>query len=179
MNDLLFFIFYSLANQSVFLDWLIIFSADQFGVFMGLMAIFFLFFYTDGFFDCKKPFLQFKNKVKEIFFVLFPGFFAWVVVSILKYFISSPRPFLYFKDVSPLFLHGGFDSFPSGHAAFFSALAVSFLFKHKRMGVIYIFVALIISLARIASGIHFPIDILVGWGVGITISLIFNNFFKK
>lgn len=179
MNNEIFFKLYSLAHQSIFLDWIIVFSANKFGIFMIIFAVLFLFFHIDGVFDYKRPFLQLKNKIKEISFILFSSFFAWVIATILKYFIFSPRPFLYFENVRPLFLHGGFDSFPSGHATFFSALAISLFLRHKRIGIIYIFVTLIVSLARVASGVHFPIDILAGWILGTLIALIFNLIFKK
>lgn len=179
MNNYIFFNLHSLAHQSIFLDWLIIFSSNKFGIIMIFILILFLFFHTDGVFDYKKPFLQLVNKIKEISFILFTGVFAWVISTILKSLIFLPRPFLYFENVKPLFLHGGFESFPSGHATFFSALAVSIFLRHKRIGIFYIFVALIISFARVASGIHFPIDILVGWIMGTSIALIFNSIFKK
>ncbi len=179
MNNEIFFFFFFLAHQSIFSDWLIIFSAILFGNMMVFVAIIFLFFHIDGSFDYKKPFLQLSNKIKEIFFVFISGAVAWTVATILKSFIFTLRPFLYFDNVKPLFLHGGFESFPSGHATFFSALAVSLFLKHKQIGILYIVVALIISLARVASGVHFPIDILAGWILGTTIALIFNYIFKK
>lgn len=179
MNHTLFFTLHNLAHQSIFSDWLIIFSADLFGMIMIVLAGLFLFFHTDGIFDYKKPFLQLINKIKEISLVFLSGIVAWIIATILKYFISSPRPFIYFENVKPLFLHGALDSFPSGHATFFSALALSLFLRHRRMGIYYIFVALIISFARVASGIHFPVDILVGWILGSTIALIFNRIFKK
>jgi undecaprenyl-diphosphatase len=179
MNQEIFFKLHSLAHQSVFLDWLIVFSADLFGIIMVILAGIFLFFHTDGVFDYRKPFLQFWSKVREISLVFFSALSAYVLANIIKYFISTPRPFILFENVKPLFLHGGMDSFPSGHATFFSALAVSLFLRHRRIGIYFIIVALIVSLARVASGIHFPIDILAGWILGTAIALIFNQIFKK
>jgi len=145
---------------------------------MIAIAVVFLFFHTDGVFDYHVPFLQLKNKLKEITFVLITSLSAWGIATVLKHFIVSPRPFIYFENLKPLFLHGGMDSFPSGHAMFFGALATSLFFIHKRIGVLYIFVALIVGLARVASGIHFPIDILLGYIFGIMVASIFNLIFK-
>jgi undecaprenyl-diphosphatase len=58
------------------------------------------------------------------------------------------------------------DSFPSGHATFFSALATSFYFYHKYIAIIYIVGAFLIGASRIAAGIHWPLDILVGYALG-------------
>lgn len=179
MNHQIFFSLHSLAHQSVFLDWLIVFSANLFGIIMIFFAGIFLFFHTDGIFDYKKPFLQIKNKIKEISLIFLSGVSAWFIATIIKYFVFTPRPFIFFENVKPLFLHGGYDSFPSGHATFFSALAISLFLRHKRIGILYIIIALIISLARVASGVHFPIDILIGWILGTIIALIFNCIFIK
>jgi len=179
MNDTIFFYLYSLAHQSAFLDWLIVFSANTFGYIMIFIAIVFLIFHTDGVFDYRTPFLQLKNKLKEISFVFITSISAWIIATIIKSLILSPRPFILFENVKPLFFHGGFDSFPSGHAMFFSALALSLYFIHKRIGLLYILVALIIGLARVASGVHFPIDILFGYILGLIIAFIFKHIFIK
>ena len=131
MNNTIFFDLYSFAHLSNFLDWLIIFGANEFGYIMIFLVVLFLIIHTDGVFDYRAPFLQIKNKIKEMFFVFFSGIFAWIIATILKSFIFSPRPFLLFEEVRPLFLHGGVDSFPSGHAVFFSAIAMSLFFINK------------------------------------------------
>jgi undecaprenyl-diphosphatase len=179
MNHEIFFSLYGLAHRSMFLDWLIVFCANNFGYIMIFLAIVFLFFHTDGVFDYRTPFLQLKNKLREIALVFSSGIFAYIIATIAKSFIVSPRPFLFFENVKPLFLHGGMDSFPSGHATFFGALALSLFFIHKRIGILYIFVALIVCLARVAAGVHFPIDIFFGFIFGILIAFIFKHIFKK
>ena len=179
MNDTIFFYLYSLAHQSAFLDWLIVFSANTFGYIMIFIAIVFLIFHTDGVFDYRTPFLQLKNKLKEISFVFITSISAWIIATIIKSLILSPRPFILFENVKPLFLHGGMESFPSGHAVFFGALAMSLYFINKRIGYLYFIVALIVGLARVVSGVHFPIDILFGYILGAIIAIIFKFIFKK
>lgn len=179
INQTIFYALYNLAHKSIFLDWLIVFSANLFGIIMLCVLVLFLLFHSDGMFDPRQPFLQIKNKVKEISLVFFSGVSAWIVATIIKNLIVSPRPFILFDNVKPLFLHGAMESFPSGHATFFFAIALALFIKHKRMGVLYIFVALIISLARVIAGIHFPIDILGGAILGISITLILNYIFNR
>ncbi len=179
MNNTIFFYLYNFAHQSVFLDWLIVFCANNFGYIMIFLAVIFLIFHTDGVFDYRTPFLQLKNKLKEISLVFSSAIAAYIFEYILKSFMPSPRPFLFFENVKPLFLHGGMDSFPSGHAMFFGALAMSLYFVHKRIGYMYFAVAIIVGLARVAAGVHFPIDILVGYILGISIAVIFKLIFKK
>jgi undecaprenyl-diphosphatase len=179
MNEIIFFSLYDLAHQSIFLDWLIIFSANGFGYIMVFFVFLYLIFHIDGVFDYRTPFLQLKNKIKEIAFVFSSAIIAWVLAMIAKSLIFTPRPFIYFENVKPLFFLGGFESFPSGHAMFFGALATSLYFAHKRIGFLYIIVALIVGLARVASGVHFPIDIFFGYIFGFIIAFICNLIFKK
>jgi len=179
MNNKIFFDLYNLAHQSINLDWLIVFSANNFGYIMVFIAFIFLIFHTDGVFDYRAPFLQLKNKIKEIILVFSSAVSAYIFEYILKLLMPSPRPFLYFENVKPLFLHGGMDSFPSGHAMFFGALAMSLYFVHKRIGYMYFAVALIVGVARVAAGVHFPIDILVGYILGVIVACIFKLILKK
>ncbi len=81
--------------------------------------------------------------------------------------------------MKPLFLHGGMDSFPSGHATLFSALAVAIYVVHKKVGYVFMFFALIIGLSRIVAGVHFPVDILAGFAIGTAISFTINKYFYK
>lgn len=179
LNIYLFNLIFSLAHRSNFLDWLIVFCANDFGYIMILLALVYVIFYTSGTFDYRTPFLQIKNKIKEVIFVFSPAVIAYVVEYVLKSLMPSPRPFLYFENLKPLFVHGGMDSFPSGHAMFFGALAVSLYFFNKKLGYLYFIVALIIGLARVASGIHFPVDIFFGYIFGIIIAVIFKLVFIK
>jgi membrane-associated phospholipid phosphatase len=52
-------------------------------------------------------------------------------------------------------------------------------FVDRRIGYLFSIVALLVGISRVASGVHFPIDILVGYIAGIIISLFFNYLFKK
>src|SRR5574343_947736 len=124
MNKEIFYSLYDLSHQSEALDRLIVFLAGNFGYLVILFAFVFLLFHHDVI-KAQDKMDIFLKKWKEISLVFFSGILAWVLATILKMFINTPRPFLKFNDVQPLFLHGGMDSFPSGHATFFCALDVS------------------------------------------------------
>jgi undecaprenyl-diphosphatase len=74
-------------------------------------------------------------------------------------------------------------SFPSGHATFFMALGFGIFFSHKKAGYVFIFFALLIGIARIIAGVHFPVDILSGFILGAIIAylvrVIYNKIYKK
>ena len=115
------------------------------------------------------PFKQFKIKWNEIKYVIFSTASAIVVSEVLKSSIQAKRPFLALKDVQPLFLENGF-AFPSGHTTFFFALAFAIFFHHKKAGYWFMLCAFVIGVARIIAGVHFPVDILGGFILGLAIA---------
>ena len=103
----------------------------------------------------------------------------FVFTEIIRYFYNRPRPFEILSNIYQLLEHSPGGSFPSGHAAFFFALATSVFFYRKIWGIIFFLAALSIGLARVSAGIHWPSDILAGAVVGILTSIIVNLVSKK
>ncbi|HEX8379698.1 MAG TPA: phosphatase PAP2 family protein [Allosphingosinicella sp.] len=63
-------------------------------------------------------------------------------------------------------------SFPSDHAGFFAALALGIFLASKRAGTIALaWTALAILLPRIVTGMHSPLDIAAGAGIGVGVLL--------
>ncbi len=89
---------------------------------------------------------------------------AFILTVIIKITLAIPRPFL--NGVDTLFIYGGYNSFPSGHATIFAALCVSMFLFHKVRGWWFFASAIIIGVARIIAGVHYPIDILGGYIIG-------------
>jgi len=102
---------------------------------------------------------------------------AWVVASLIKYNFPFPRPFEV-TGVKPLFLTETGNAFPSGHATFFGALAVAVFLQRKKMGIIFIVGALLIALARVLAGVHWPADVIAGLALGSLVSIIVYLVFK-
>jgi len=177
MNNQIFFIFYNLAHKSVFFDKLVVFFAQTFPYIVILLAIIFLLFHHE-IFSSKEPFKVFKQKWKEIVLVFFSGIFAWCIASLIKIIIKMPRPYLALGNVNPLLNKIDF-SFPSGHATFYMALAFALFFSHKKAGYWFMFFALIVGIARIIAGVHFPIDILGGYILGILTAYFVKFLYKK
>ena len=172
MNVVIFEFFNSLAGRNSFLDGLVEFFAVYLGIALLLFAIFFLLFHRHSEWLTEESEQVFKKRTKEILIILISVFGAWLVAYFTKNVLEMPRPFLVLPDVNLLFPHGGFDSFPSGHATAFAALATALYFVHRRLGKWYFAGAVLIGLARVAAGIHFPLDILGGLVLGILVSLV-------
>jgi undecaprenyl-diphosphatase len=98
----------------------------------------------------------------------FAGVFGWLVVSnIIGGLYFRPRPELAALGGQELLFHRPTYSFPSDHATLFTALAVTFyLFGYKKLGFWTGLVGLLVSIARVALGFHYPTDILGGIVVG-------------
>ena len=173
MNIAIFFFFYNLAHQSIFFDKIVIFIAIYFPYIVVILAGLFLLFHHK-ILQVEEPFRVFWEKKKEILLVFSSGVLAWIIAEILKILIHVSRPFVTLPDIHNLFTETGY-SFPSGHATFFSALAVSIFFLHKKAGYAFIFFALLIGLARIIAGVHFPIDILGGFLLGALVAYFVKN----
>lgn len=122
---------------------------------------------------------RFVFLVKELTRIIIAIICSWSISYVVKMLTAFPRPFLKYPDkVSELFTYGGFDSFPSGHATLFMALGVMMSLHHRRVGYVFIFFAVLISFARVISGVHFPIDIIIGWVIGSVLSLLLYRNLK-
>ncbi|MEK7572262.1 MAG: phosphatase PAP2 family protein [Patescibacteria group bacterium] len=185
MNDNIFFFFYNLSHQSNFFDRLVVFFADTLPYIVILAAIIFLLFHHEVLTfkklnknppDQITPVI--RTRWKEIVLVFFSGIFAWCIAQVLKILFHTSRPFTEFLQVNPLFLENDY-AFPSGHATFYMALAFALFFSHKKIGYIFMFIALLIGVARIIAGVHFPIDILGGFILGALIAYLVRFLYDK
>lgn len=177
MNEAIFYFFYNFANQNVFIDKVIIFLGETFLPILIILAGLFLLFHHEVF-KADNPGQILRQKYKEIFLVFLSGAVAWTLAHAVKYFIHIPRPFESLEGVAALFGKTG-SSFPSGHAAFSMALAISIFYCHKKAGYVFMVLALVMSFARIAAGVHYPWDILGGFILGGAVAMVFQKLYSK
>jgi len=156
MNESLFTVIYGLAHRSTGLDQLIIFCATGLPWLVGLLVI------------TTALILAFRERTisngwthRASFIILIP-IATWVIAHVLKVFLNWSRPSLILSNVQPLFSADG-ATFPSGHATFFFALGFALYPFHPRLAIWVSMSAIVISLARVAAGVHFPGDILGGF----------------
>ncbi|MDP3661577.1 MAG: phosphatase PAP2 family protein [bacterium] len=168
MDTSLFPLLNNLAGQSRALDAVIIFLAEYFpyAVMLAFLALLFYSGYTQ------------REKIRIFWSTLFSVAIArYGVTELIRFFYHRPRPFIAY-DTLPLFPEHSW-SFPSGHAAFFFALATSLYFYNKKWGVLFFLAAIIISVSRIVAGVHYPSDILGGALVGIAVAYAVYRITKK
>ena len=177
MNKTIFFDLFNLAHKSAFFDGVVIFFAEYFPYLVMLLAIIFLLSHHDVL-TSKNKFKENIHKWKEILFVSLSIIIAWISSILLKIVFLVPRPFIEFPNIVPLFKETDF-SFPSGHATFFMAVAVAIFLYHKKMGYLFLLFAILIGVARVIAGVHFPADILGGYLIGFIISYLLIKLSKK
>lgn len=88
------------------------------------------------------------------------------------------RPFLVYHNVIPLVQENDF-SFPSEHATIYGALAVIAFAFNSRWGILVGICALLVGISRIIAGVHYPIDVIAGFCIGIFVASALNYFFRK
>lgn len=124
---------------------------------------------------------DFKEKIKIFIFTAISVFLSRVVITeIIRYFYYVPRPFVD-NDIVPLIYHAPTASFPSGHAAFFFALAIAIILvaRWRTWGIVFFLGAILIGISRVIAGLHWPADILAGAIIGIFSAIILYFLFKK
>lgn len=165
MNLFIFNFIHGLAGKLWLLDYFGIFLADYFGYFLILIA---------GILILKEKGWQGKIyffSLIALSIILSRG----IIAEIIRFFYPIARPFSALNFEPLVNNSGAYNSFPSGHATFYFALAFAiFLFFYKRgepagikLGWQFLTGALIIGIARIFSGVHWPLDILAGAFIGI------------
>ena len=114
-------------------------------------------------------FLILHKNIRERFYMFFfvtlsVIFSRGIITEVTRYFYLKQRPFESLGFV-PL-LEESSHSFPSGHAAFFFALAFALWLFDKKWGKWLFVFAIVNGFARVVAGVHWPLDILGGLIIG-------------
>ncbi|MBI4120279.1 MAG: phosphatase PAP2 family protein [Parcubacteria group bacterium] len=165
MDNFLFAAIYGVSNKAITLDTAIILFSAYWEVVVGVALLAYVWFERINR-------TELKARVTRVGLALFSAVAArFGVVAVIRYFWPRPRPFVA-QHLQALINQSPFEaSFPSGHATFFMAIAVYFLLSgEKKVGWFLLASAVIISLARVAAGVHYPSDIAAGWLAGVAVS---------
>lgn len=113
-----------------------------------------------------------KSKKVVIRAILSAGVAFGLVAHSIGLFVHRARPFDV-GGVRELLFHRPDYSFPSDHATVFFAVAASFYFSgQKKLGVTFFVLAIINSIFRVATGLHWPSDVITGAVIGIVTAYI-------
>lgn len=167
LHKQIFFWLHSFSQQGEHIRFWLYLIAERLDWYVVFAAVVFIVLHHHRHQKNKPEFISHISIQESLIIFLMIGL-GWAISYVLKITVANPRPFIQFPEILPVFLYGGYDSFPSGHATLFAALATALYIHHKRVGFFFGVCALLISLSRVISGVHFPIDILVGWVLGIS-----------
>lgn len=111
--------------------------------------------------------------------VIVSGAVAWLISELIKGSFDTVRPFQNY-DLQPLTLTVPHDnSFPSTHTSFIFAISSSVFFKNRKLGTLFILGAILVALGRVLAHVHYPLDIFVGFSIGIFAAYLINFLTKK
>ncbi len=166
MDLYLFNLVHDLAGVSRLLDLSGIFLAKYLGYFLILATIAFL--------------LSEKSKfVRNFIFILLSLILSrGLITETIRFIYPRLRPFATL-DFTPLVNHISSPAFPSGHAAFYFALAMALILLNYRWRWWVLAAAIVMGIARIFAGAHWPMDILAGALVGIFSVLVVKYILPK
>lgn len=155
MFDLqLFLLIHNLAGKSRLLDFFGIFLADYFGYFLILAAVAIIAMESDW----RKKFNYYALLALSV--IISRG----ILTEVIRFTYHRLRPFIAL-GFNPLIPENSY-AFPSGHAAFYFALAGVVFLLNKNWGWRFIIAASLMGLARVFVGVHWPLDIVGGTAVG-------------
>jgi len=143
------------SGHSVFADSAAIFFAEYLP-YLLVIAFLVLVFYEAG---ARRKFYLFAEGAAAV--ILARG----IITESIKFFYNVARPFAAL-GFSPLISESG-SSFPSGHMAWFFALAVVVWFANRKWGAWFFVLTAVMGIARVYAGVHWPLDVLAGTVVGL------------
>ena len=151
------------ASHYSWLDWIIIFIGEYYFYFLlAILAFLLVWSYS-------KDKSGFRTFIISIFSALIARF---GVAVLIRFFYPRQRPFLALQI--PHLITDYSYSFPSGHTIFIFALATAIFPRYKRLSYFFFASGLIVGVARIVGGVHYPSDILGGIVFGIIVGLLIN-----
>ncbi|MBX4190062.1 phosphatase PAP2 family protein [Candidatus Parcubacteria bacterium] len=167
MNEVIFRAINNLAGSHNILDQLMIFFSDRLGyllvIILGLLAL-----------------RNFKKYADMAVVALGSAIVArFGVTGIIRMFYDHPRPYLVLSNVHLADFRELEPSFPSGHASFYFALAIAVYLYNKTLGYWFLAAAILMGIARIYIGVHWPFDILAGAAVGFVVALLAYKVYPK
>lgn len=97
---------------------------------------------------------------------------ALAIGAVISALVDRARPFVVDANGVHLFsAHSADPGFPSDHATASFAIAMAIFLRHRGWGVVALLAAAVLSVGRVAIGVHYPTDVLAGAALGVAAAL--------
>lgn len=97
---------------------------------------------------------------------------ALAIAKVVSELVDRQRPFVDSHGVHLFGSHAADPGFPSDHATASFAIATAIFLRHRRWGLVAFAAAAVLSVGRVALGVHFPSDVLAGAALGAAVALL-------
>ena len=163
-----FYFFNNLAGRSRFFDALVVFLAGYFQYLLIAIFLLLLFFSKYA-----------KREKLRIFWITVVSTIVarFGVTELIRFFYHRLRPFVTYQ--AHQLLSGNEWSFPSGHSAFFFAMATAIYLYNKKWGIGFFLAAILMNISRVIAGVHYPSDINGGAIIGIIVAYVVFYFAER
>ena len=111
---------------------------------------------------------------KSIIIFLIPVGIATTISELISAIYLRQRPFVVDSRIKLLVPHSADGGMPSHHIVFMSALIVTVFFYGRKTGIFLGLLTLLTGIARVAAGIHYPSDIIVGALIGAGVAYLYR-----
>jgi len=163
-NTALFFSIYNLSHQSEILDRVMIFITNYL-IYMTMLLTFILA-------------IKGSAAEKKAFLLIILGIPISILLILgIHLFIHEPRPFVTF-NFTPLTDNKPDLSFPSRHATLMAVIAFAYTYFKSKWSLFFLILMILVGISRIYVGVHYPLDVLGGFIVGI-LAMLFAIIFAK
>ena len=160
----LFLFIYHLLGPDSYVTGFTVFLGNWFPYLLILFALVYELFIRDD-----------DDTVRSMLRIYTPPLLVLGMTEFFKLFFSAPRPFAILEIPYAITVFDPYGSFPSSHSAFFASLAVTMYFCNPKLGKWYLLSALLIGIARIGAGVHWPLDVLAGLIFGLVVGYIIEK----
>ncbi|MBI4650160.1 phosphatase PAP2 family protein [Candidatus Desantisbacteria bacterium] len=138
---------------------------------------------------CLIYFYNRKDLLRYSILLIICGVVSGGILHFLKWYIERPRPLSEFEILIEqgtivIYTLGeklkGNNSFPSGHTqTAFTGAAFFYYFFRRKYSILFFVFAFFVGIARIYSGVHYPLDVLGGALIGILPVFIIYRIYEK